>query len=248
VPACADLFVPFCPDDAGNCIGAALYVAGKAGMEMRRESFSPFVGPDMSGETIEEALARAGINAVEVADPALTGAAMLAEGKIVGWFQGRMEFGPRSLGNRSILADVRDADNRRRLNRAVKFRESFRPFAASVLAEKAHLYFDLDRFLDGGVPYMEKVVRAREEMRRNGPAAVHADGSCRIQTLPRASTCLFRRLIEEVERLTGMPMVVNTSFNLNGEPIVCTPMDAIRTFYTSGLDVLILGPYLVVKE
>jgi carbamoyltransferase len=168
----------------------------------------------------------------------------LAQDHLVGWFQGRMEFGPRALGNRSILSDPRRAENRDRVNEAVKFRESWRPFAPSVLEEKAHLYFRDFK----SSPYMILSFRADKARANEIPAVVHVDGSCRVQSVDSATNPRYYKLLHEFEKLTGVPVLMNTSFNLKGDPIVCSPKDAIQTFYTSGLDNLVIGNFLVSKS
>jgi carbamoyltransferase len=157
-----------------------------------------------------------------------------------------MEFGERALGSRSILADPRNAEMKDKVNATIKYRESFRPFAPSILAENAHDYFELPDGAD--VRFMEQVYKVRPERRDLVPAIVHADGTGRLHMVRREDNALYHALIEHVALRTGVPVVLNTSFNLNGEPIVCTPDDAIRTFMTSGLDALVIGPFLLEKD
>jgi carbamoyltransferase len=161
---------------------------------------------------------------------------------VIGWFQGRLEFGPRALGGRSILADPRDPKMRDTLNMKIKFREGFRPFAPSVLAERAGEWFELE----GDSPYMLLVAPVREH-KRVIPSVTHVDGSARIQTVTRAAAPLYYDLIAEFERLTGVPVLINTSFNVRGEPIVCSPHDAYLCFMRTHMDQLVLGPYLLHK-
>ena len=155
-----------------------------------------------------------------------------------------MEFGPRALGNRSILSDPRSAENRDRVNDAVKFRENWRPFAPSVMAEKAHLYFSDFK----PSPYMILSFWADKSRASQIPAVVHVDGSCRVQSVTRESNARYYDLLGEFEKLTGVPVVMNTSFNLKGDPIVCSPRDAVQTFYTSGLDDLVIGDFVLSKS
>jgi carbamoyltransferase len=171
-------------------------------------------------------------------------AALLAAGKIVGWFQGRMEYGPRVLGNRSILADPRQVGVKNVVNDRIKFRERFRPFAPSVIAEKAGEYFADTR----PFPYMTVVLPVRPEKRSVIPAVTHADGTARLQTVEQATNPRFHRLLREFEALTGVPVLLNTSFNLQGEPIVCAPEDAVNTFLSGGLNALCLGDFLCEKK
>ena len=170
-------------------------------------------------------------------------AQLIADQNVVGWFQGRMEFGPRSLGARSILADPRNPENYSRVNLKIKFRESFRPFAPTVLFERLEDYFEFNE----PSPYMLYVAQVRTD-RRTIPAVTHVDGSARLQTITREDHPLYYDLIGEFEKLTGCPVVINTSFNVRGEPIVCTPLDAIKCFFRTDMDYLILGNYLLDKR
>ncbi|MDP8225731.1 MAG: carbamoyltransferase C-terminal domain-containing protein [Candidatus Lernaella stagnicola] len=170
-------------------------------------------------------------------------AALLAEGRVVGWFQGGSEFGPRALGHRSILADPRDANVHAYLNEHVKHRQWFRPYAPAVLAEHLEEWFDLHV----PSPHMLLVADVLADKRERVPAIVHIDGTARVQTVD-ADGGLFRAVIERFHELTGMPMVLNTSFNDHGEPIVETPLDAYQCFTTTALDALAIGPLLITKE
>ncbi len=161
---------------------------------------------------------------------------------VIGWFQGRMEWGPRALGSRSILADPRNRENWQRVNLKIKFRESFRPFAPAVLAEKASEWFDIDR----DSPYMLLVCQVREG--KDIPAVTHVDGSARLQTVTRESHPEFYDVIAGFERRTGCPVLINTSFNVRGEPIVCSPEDAYLCFMRTNMDVLVLGNQVLLKE
>jgi carbamoyltransferase len=161
---------------------------------------------------------------------------------VVGWFQGRLEWGPRSLGSRSILADARNQENWKRVNLKIKFRESFRPFAPAVLAEKASEWFDIDR----ESPYMLLVCQVQEG--KNIPAVTHVDGSARLQTVTRESQPEFYDLLSQFDEKTGCPVLINTSFNVRGEPIVCTPDDAYLCFMRTQMDILVLGNQILLKE
>jgi len=162
---------------------------------------------------------------------------------VIGWFQGRMEFGPRALGGRSILGDPRDPKMRDTLNMKIKFREGFRPFAPSVLADKASEWFETD--VDS--PYMLLVAQVREG-KRTIPAVTHVDNSARLQTVTRDESPLYYDLIAEFEKITGVPIVINTSFNVRGEPIVCSPEDAYRCFMRTEIDTLVLENCVVAKK
>lgn len=241
-----NVYIPFAPDDSGNSIGAALWVASREGETIDSPAAAnPYLGRSYDDTEIEKQIAAAGLRADRPDNIETAVATLLTEGLIVGWFQGRMEFGQRALGARSILADPRDAGMKDRVNQAVKFREGFRPFAPAVLLEETHNWFEMSDALDA--PYMEKVLFIRSEMRERIPSVVHADGSGRLQTVDRKSNPKFHSLIAAFGEQTGVPIVLNTSFNINNEPIVESPADAIRTFYSSGLDALALGPYLIRK-
>ncbi len=241
------VYLPPWPGDDGVAVGCALYGRHRLRPEAAptRSPWFPLLGAEAETEAIEEALAEAApwIEVETSADAVEPAADALAAGQTVGWFQGRAEFGPRALGNRSILADPREAGMVERINAAIKKREAFRPFAPTVLAERAAEWF-------AGVtpsPYMSLTVAARPERAAQIPAVVHVDGSARIQTLGGDENPRYRRLIEAFERRTGLPMVLNTSFNIRGEPLVESPADALRAFLDSDLDLLVLEDTLVRK-
>lgn len=237
------LYVQGAAHDAGCALGAALYRAHAVHRFPRQEMRHLYYGPGYSTEEVERVLKASRMPYQVVEDPAETAAQRLAANQIVGWFQGRMEFGPRALGNRSILADPRQPDMKDRINAAIKFREPFRPFAPSVLAERSQDYFvEID-----DSPFMILVTDVRPERRALVPAITHADGTGRLHTVERQVNPLYWRLIHRFEELTGVPLVLNTSFNVRGQPIVNTPSEALATFYTSGLDVLIMDRFLVEK-
>jgi carbamoyltransferase len=201
-------------------------------------------GPEFDAE-IDETLARYKLRADRLQDAPPVAAQLLADGQLIGWFQGAMEFGQRALGNRSILADPRPLSTKDLVNAAVKYREAFRPFAPAILAERVDDWFESEH--ESTAPFMEKVLMFRDDVRDKVQAVVHVDGTGRLQTVERDVNPRFYALIAAFEELTGIPIVLNTSFNLNGEPIVCTPTDAIRTFMSCGLDALILGDRLLTK-
>lgn len=243
------LFVPYAAADNGGAIGAPLFIYHYHLRNKRNICSvppSPFLVPEYSDDEIEAVLRKFKLKYKKLDDPATEAARLIASGKLVGWFQGRMEFGERALGNRSILADPRDAGMKDKINIAVKYREAFRPFAPSVLEEMASEYFELP---DGvSVPYMEQVYPVKKSKRKLIPAVVHADGTGRLQTVSKSANPIFHRLIREFNKLTGIPVVLNTSFNIQGEPIVCSPEDAVKCFYTCGLDFLIIGTCLISKN
>jgi carbamoyltransferase len=235
------IWVPPCASDTGAPLGSALWyyhqqLGHARGFELRHA----FYGQAYGDEHIQRALTAAGLRYTHMPEgPLLRRVAQdLADGKVVGWFQGRFEMGPRALGNRSILADPRRADMRDTLNDKIKRRESFRPFAPAVLLEHASEYFELDQ----PDPFMTLAPRVRADKRGAIPAAVHIDGTGRIQTVERADNPRYYGVIEEFGRLTGVPVLLNTSFNRK-EPIVARPEEAIACYLRSGLDVLVLGDF-----
>ena len=241
-----ELFVQPAASDSGAALGAALHLHhALPGARPTPALRDVYLGPGYDDDAIARALAAENLACERVADPAARAAALLAEGKIIGWFQGRMEYGPRALGNRSILADPRRADMKDLLNAKVKFREAFRPFAPAVLAERAGDFFE--GAADRRFPFMTVVLPVRPEKRAVIPAVTHFDGTGRLQTVDRETHGRFHALVEAFARLTGVPVVLNTSFNLAGEPIVCTPADAVSTFRRSGLDALVAGDCLCLK-
>jgi len=204
-----------------------------------------FYGAEYSGAETLSALQATGATFHQLSDDQLTArtAAQIADGKVVGWFQGRMEFGPRALGNRSILADPRRGDMKDILNSRIKLREPFRPFCPSVLAECAGDYFESDY----PSPFMVTAYKIKPEMRQTIPAVVHNDGTGRVQTVEKDVNLLYWKLIRAFGDLTGVPVLLNTSFNEN-EPIVNTPAQAIDCFLRTRMDVLSIGNYLLLKS
>ena len=238
------LFVQPAASDDGVALGAALAPCldsnGKLPDKPMRHGYW---GPSFDDAAIESALNTYKIKHTRLSDPAATAAQLLSAGKILGWFQGRMEFGPRALGARSILADPRDPEMNGKVNNAVKFREWWRPFAPSFKKEAAPDY--LESAYDS--PFMILTAQVRPEKRNMIPSVTHVDGSARPQTVEREINPLYYRLIDEFGKITGVPVIMNTSFNLRGEAIVHTPTDAIRTFFSSGMDALVIGSFLVEK-
>lgn len=232
--------------DGGTSIGAAFYVWHQVLGQPRRFTMDhAFWGPAFSDPAIRRALDEAGLTSChqERERLAQSVAERVAAGQIVGLFQDRMEFGPRALGHRSIIADPRRAEMKDILNRRIKHREPFRPFAPSVLEQAQGRYFEQTH----RSPFMLMAYRVKPEKRGEIPAAIHVDGTARVQTVSRENDPFFWEIIHRFERLTGVPVVVNTSFNEN-EPIVCTPQEAIECFLRTHLDALAMGNYLVVKD
>jgi carbamoyltransferase len=242
------LFVQPAAGDPGAALGAALVAERRSGVSIEAGRMqSPFLGPAFSPREIDAALAlQAPHLRWERPENLLERTIdLITTGKVLGWFQGRMEFGPRALGNRSILADPRRPDMKDRVNRAVKKREEFRPFAPSVTAEAADAFFHL-RNLDQ-YEHMTVAVKARPERSREIPAVVHVNGTSRVQVVRRKANPRYWELLNLQGQRTGVPILLNTSFNVRGEPIVCTPGDAIRCFLGTGLDALVLEDVLVFR-
>ncbi|HWA85672.1 MAG TPA: carbamoyltransferase C-terminal domain-containing protein, partial [Opitutus sp.] len=258
--------------DAGGALGAALFAWHQL-LEQERRAPQPdgqqgsLLGPQAAADEIETtltargALYRRAASEEELCDEV---AAMLAAGKVVGWVQGRMEFGPRGLGSRSILGDPRNPAMQSLMNRKIKFRESFRPFAPAVLRERAADFFELKT--EDESPYMLVVAAVRadkrtaaaggtaaglervREIRSVVPAVTHVDYSARVQTVDRERQPRFHRLLEAFERRTGCPVLINTSFNIRGEPIVCTAADAWRCFMATDMDALVIDACMLRKD
>jgi carbamoyltransferase len=238
-----EVFIQPAAGDSGTALGAAFYIWNTLLDNPRGWVMTDaYLGPDFSDAEIETALRSFGAAYERCHDVAARAADLLAEGKIVGWFQGRMEFGPRALGNRSILADPRQSEMKDRLNRRIKHRESFRPFAPAVLEEH------VDEYFEGSCPspFMLLVFKVRPEKRPQIPATNHVDNTGRVQSVSKDVNPRFWSVIEAFRRRTGIPLVLNTSFNEN-EPIVCTPLDALQCFATTRMDALALGDFLVTR-
>lgn len=245
-----NVYIQSAAGDAGGAIGAALVAAQQLGEKARFHMSHAYYGPQfddaefkalLDGET--ERLKEAGCEVIEFKDNAnlCRGTAQaISEGKVIGWFQGRLEWGPRALGNRSILGDPRRANMKDILNEKIKRRESFRPFAPSILREEVLAWFEEE----ADVPFMMQVFQVREEKRGIVPATTHADGSGRLQTVHKETNPLYYQLISAFKELTGVPIVLNTSFNEN-EPVVCHPREALECFLRTKMDVLVLGSWMV---
>ena len=236
------------PGDDGNAIGAALlaYKQDHPDFVPDKTFQSPYLGNELNKKGLENFLKFGGMEnriAYHPDDVCAVTAKLIARGKIVGWVQGRAEFGPRALGNRSILADARAADCKERINARVKFREEFRPFAPSILHEHGAEYFE--DYMD--TPYMERTLRFREEVMPLVPGVVHENKTGRLQSVHREYNAKYYDLINEFYKLTGVPLVLNTSFNVMGKPIIDTFEDAIAVFFTSGLDALVIDDMILYK-
>lgn len=240
-----DVYIQPASHDAGTSIGAALYVQHQVlGLPRTYVMRHVYYGDESSAEEIGAVLAAAGTTQRKLDEDALVDetAQAIADGMIVGWFQGRMEFGPRALGGRSILADPRRADVKETLNVRIKFREPFRPFCPSILREESGNWFETDY----ESPFMVMAFPIKEEKRALIPAVVHADGTGRLQTVDKEVNPLYWKLIRRFGDLTGVPILINTSFNEN-EPIVRTPEEALDCFLRTQMDMLVMGPYVLRK-
>ncbi len=240
-----NVFIQPACNDAGTSLGCALYVWHV--LLGNRRSFQmehAFYGPEFSNSEIEKVMRQYQLNYQFVGNPAQAAAKLIADRKIVGWFQGRMEMGPRALGGRSILADPRIPEMKDILNQKVKHREGFRPFAPAVLTEDGAEYFD--GYVES--PFMLKVLPIKEDKKRVIPAVCHVDGTGRLQTVSKKVDPLFWELVNEFKKITGVPVVLNTSFNVRGKPIVLSPQDAVNCFLSTQLDCLVIGNYLVEKD
>lgn len=239
-----DLYVMPAAGDNGTSIGAAFYVFNQLlGNKQRYLHNNPYLGTEYSNEDIEKILIECKLPYSRSQDICNETASLLHQNKIVGWFQGKMEIGPRALGNRSILADPTNPGMKDKINAEVKHREAYRPFAPSAIVEESKTYFDIEV----ETPFMLKVCQVRKQYQARLPAITHVDGSARLQTVNREINPRYHRLISEFGKLSGIPVVLNTSFNIMGEPIVESPIQAIRCFYSTGLDVLAIGDFIVTK-
>lgn len=239
-----DLYVMPAAGDNGTSIGAAYYVHHEVlGNRKRFLHSNPYVGNAYGKEEIRRVLEECKLPYTESEDICAETAKLLKDGNIIGWYQGRMEIGPRALGNRSILADPTLPGMKDKINAEVKHREAYRPFAPSAPAEVRQDYFEIEV----EAPFMLKVCFVKEDQRSVIPAITHVDGSARLQTVRQETNPRYHRLLTEFGKLSGVPVLLNTSFNIMGEPIVESPLHAIRCFFSTGLDVLVLDDFIVRK-
>ena len=238
-----NLFIPPVPDDSGAGLGAASFVNN---VILKKKLFpmkNNYLGPQFSDIEIEKILKLYKIKFRKIKNVYAAAAKSIKNKKIIGWFQGKLEFGDRALGNRSIIADPRDRNMKDRINNCVKYREKFRPFAPAILEEYCSEYFhDYEKSV-----FMEKALKIKSEFQKKIPAVVHNDGTGRLQSVNKESNLKFYNLINEYRKLTGIPLVLNTSLNYQGDPIACKPEDAIKTFYLSGLDLLYINNFELYK-
>ena len=237
-----DIFIPNCPGDSGNSIGAAYSLANRIGVKIKKNK-SPFIGPSFSNQEIKRDLEKIKLNYqfLEETDLISFVAQEINNGKIIGWLQGKAEFGPRALGNRSILASPLDPNMKDKINSNIKFREGFRPFAPSVIMEEADKYFKNIY----PTPYMNLTFEVKVDYLH---AITHVDKSARVQTVTEDYNPLYYKLIKKFGEITGVPVILNTSLNIMGQPIVCTPKEALTVFGATGMDILVLGNYVLKKS
>ena len=245
-----NIFIQPAAGDSGGAMGTAFHIYNTL-LGRKREFVMnhALLGPSFSNEEIKRVLDtfEAIYEVMETEEELLERTVeMIAAGKVIGWFQGRMEFGPRALGSRSILADPRSEEMKNIINSKVKFREPFRPFAPAVLKELAHEWFEMPAGMDA--PFMLLVPNVRPEKQEIIPAVTHKDGTGRVQTVTEDINPLYYRLIRRFGEKTGVPVVINTSFNVRGEPIVCTPRDAYNTFVNTGIDAIVIGKYVLTEK
>ena len=237
-----NLWIPPAPSDAGSAIGACVNYLVKNNKLKGKINRSPFLGPYYYNNTILNALKGCKHFKFNSEESLIRNVAKkLKEGKVIGWYQDKIEFGSRALGNRSILADPTRPDMKDKINKVIKKRESFRPFAPMVIKEKQNIFFDME----DDIPYMNQIVNVKKEHRNNLPSITHIDGSARVQTVYKDN--MIYTLLVEFEKLSGFPILLNTSFNVKDKTMVLTPKDAIKTFYDTEMDFLVIGRYLIYK-
>lgn len=245
-----NIFIQPAAGDSGGALGTAFYIYNTVLNRPRVFTMDHACwGPSFTDQEMLDTLREVGAKFEHIEDEnelLERTAKMIADGKVVGWFQGRLEFGPRALGSRSLLADARTEKMKDIINAKVKFREAFRPFAPVVLREHAHEYFEMPKDMD--MPFMLLVPKVKADKRAAIPAVTHQDGTGRVQTVTDEVNGRYYRVLKAYYRLTGVPVLVNTSFNVRGEPIVCTPRDAYNTFVNTGIDVLVMGNYVVTDK
>ncbi len=246
-----EFFIPPDPGDAGGAMGAALWLDRKHSNKNTSSTFTPYLGPSFEWFEIEKILKRRGMKYKLVLDRAILlkkVATSLKQKKIIGWYQGAVEWGPRALGNRSILSAANPEKMRDIINEKVKHRELFRPFAPVILEDKIQDYFEVDEKLSKSARYMLLVYPFKPKIgQKNVPAVVHVDGTGRLQTLARLDNPLYYDLIALYNKMTGVPILINTSFNVRGEPIVCTPENALDCFLKTDIDYLVMDQFIVYK-
>jgi carbamoyltransferase len=237
-----NLWIPPAPSDAGSCIGAVIhYLVTEKGIK-RKISKTPFLGPLYDINAIRYAIGKREYKLMGDSNKLRTYIAKkINEGKVIGWYQGHIEFGSRALGNRSILANPTLPNMKDKINKVIKKREGFRPFAPMVSKDKQHQFFEMA----GDIPYMNQVVKVKDEYKDKLPAITHVDGSARVQTVFKNTQ--IHDLLTEFEKLSGYPILLNTSFNVKDKTMVLTPKDAIDTFFDTEMDILVMANYIMEK-
>ena len=236
------LWIPCAPSDAGSAIGSVVHYLVKERKVKSKITRNPFLGPEYYYDDMSRAIGNNRYKKFE-SDKKLREyiANKINEGKVVGWFQGHIEFGSRALGNRSILANPTFPNMKDKINRVIKKREGFRPFAPMVTKEDQEVYFDMKE----DVPYMNQVVKVRDEYKDKLPAVTHVDGTARVQTVHKHT--MIHDLLKEFQKLSGYPILLNTSFNVKDKTMVLTPKDAVETFFDTEMDILVMGNYVMYK-
>ena len=238
-----NLYIPPVPDDSGAGLGAACYINTQIHSKKTFRLSNNYLGPKFSNQKVEKLLKLYKLNYKKIKDVNKAAAQKISEGNIIGWFQNNLEFGDRALGNRSIIADPRDKNMKEKINRCVKYREKFRPFAPAVISEQAGRFFEIEKTSN----FMEKAVKIKRIYQKLVPAVVHEDKTCRLQTVDKINNEKFYFLIKEFEKITKIPILLNTSLNYQGDPIACSPEDALKTFFLSGLDFLYINDFEIYK-
>ena len=243
LPFIKNIFIQPAASDRGLALGSALYLANKLGDKIEKIN-NVFYGPKINKDSIKKSLDLVGINYKKLNYPSETAANLITDNKVIGWYQDRSEFGPRALGNRSILANPANKNMKNIVNKKIKFREEFRPFAPSVLEEKYNEIFDLDN----ASPFMTIACNVNSNWKKKIPSTTHINGTARVQTVNKKFNKKYYDLIKNFQKNTNIPVVLNTSFNIKGQPIVEKPLEAISTFAGTGLDCLIIEDYMLVKN
>lgn len=244
-----NVFIQPASHDAGTALGAAYYIWHN--MLNRKKEFvmrHTFWGPEYSDKTVEKLLKENDLKYKKITNIEKVTAGLLAKENIIGWFQGRLEYGPRALGHRSLLADPRDIKLKDLLNNRIKHREPFRPFAASILAEDTDSWFKMPKIQSISSEFMLVAFDSKKEKQKLIPAVIHVDGTSRIQIVTKKVNPKFHKLLTEFKKITGMPLILNTSFNVIGEPIICSPQDAVNMFGKTEMDYLVINNFLIFKN
>jgi carbamoyltransferase len=237
-----NLWIPLAPSDAGSSIGACIHYLVKNKKLKERIPKNPFLGPSYYYDTFIKNSKNLKFFRFRSEDVLIKKVAeKLRKGKVIGWYRGHIEFGARALGNRSIIADPTIPGMKDKINKVIKKREGFRPFAPMVIKEKQHLYFNVS----GDVPYMNQIIKVKPDYVDHLPSITHVDGTARVQTVYKNST--IYNLLLEFEKLSGYPILLNTSFNIKDKTMVLTPKDALETFFNTEMDYLVIGNYLIYK-